>query len=162
MVKNLPATWETQVWSLGWEDPLEKSMVTHSSILAWRIPRTEEPGRLQSMGVQRVRHNWTTFTFIISPNWCFHYSIWFTNPNSLPTFQNATECIQGKRKKYYTLVHFVSKTELPISEEVYDLHFQTCWGNFPIMNLSSYQRPVTIQKAEHLSCNLRDPFLIST
>ena len=45
MVKNPPATWETWVWSLGWEDPLEKEMATHSSILAWRIPWSEEPGR---------------------------------------------------------------------------------------------------------------------
>ena len=49
-VKNLPSVWETQVWSLGWEDPLEEEMVTHSSIPAWRIPWTEEPGGLQSMG----------------------------------------------------------------------------------------------------------------
>ena len=49
-VKNLPATWETWVRSLGWEDPLEKETATHSSILAWRIPGTEAPGRLQSMG----------------------------------------------------------------------------------------------------------------
>jgi len=48
---------ETWVQSLGWEDPLEKGMVTHSSILAWEIPWTEEPGRLQSMGSQRVRHD---------------------------------------------------------------------------------------------------------
>ena len=60
MVKNLPAVWETWVRSLGQEDPLEKGMATHSSILAWRIPWTEEPGRLQSMGSQRVRHDWTT------------------------------------------------------------------------------------------------------
>ena len=51
-VKSLPAMQETQVRFLGWEDPLEKEMATHSSILAWRIPRTEEPGRLQSMGSQ--------------------------------------------------------------------------------------------------------------
>ena len=57
MVKNLPATWETWVRSLGWEDPLEKEMASHSSILAWRIPWTEEPGRLQSMESQRVGHN---------------------------------------------------------------------------------------------------------
>ena len=57
MVKNLPVKLETQVQSLGWEDPLQKGMATHSSILAWRIPWTEEPGRLQSMGSQRVRHN---------------------------------------------------------------------------------------------------------
>ena len=51
-VKNLPAMQETQVQFLGWEDPLEKEMATHSSILTWRIPWTEEPGRLQSMGLQ--------------------------------------------------------------------------------------------------------------
>ena len=55
MVKNQPAMQETWVRSLGWEDPLEEGMATHSSILAWRIPWTEEPGRLQSMGLQRVR-----------------------------------------------------------------------------------------------------------
>ena len=62
MVKNLPAVQETWVWSLGWEDPLEKEMATHSSILAWKIPRTEEPGGLQSMGSQRVRRDWVTNT----------------------------------------------------------------------------------------------------
>ena len=57
MVKNLPAMQETRVRSLGWEVPLEKTRATHSSILAWRIPGTEEPGGLQSMGLQRVRHD---------------------------------------------------------------------------------------------------------
>ena len=57
MEKNLPAMQETQVQSLGWEDPLEKEMETHSSLLAWRIPWTEEPGGLQSMGLQRVGHD---------------------------------------------------------------------------------------------------------
>ena len=57
MVKNLLAMWETQVQSLGWEDPLEKGMTTHSSILAWKIPWTEEPGGLQSMGSLRVGHD---------------------------------------------------------------------------------------------------------
>ena len=51
MVRSLPAVWETWVRSLGWEDPLEEEMATHSSILAWRIPRTEEHGRLRSMGL---------------------------------------------------------------------------------------------------------------
>ena len=57
MVKRLPAMWETWVPPLGWEDLLEKEMATHSNTLAWRIPRTEEPGRLQSMGSQRVGHD---------------------------------------------------------------------------------------------------------
>ena len=52
------------VWSLGWEDPLEHSMTTHSSILAWRIPWTEEPGGLQSIGWQRVRHDWSTLIMV--------------------------------------------------------------------------------------------------
>jgi len=69
MVKNQPAmqeTWvlqETQVRSLGQEDPLEKGMATHSSILAWRIPWIEEPGGVQSMGLQRVGYNWASNTF---------------------------------------------------------------------------------------------------
>ena len=71
-VKRLPIMRETWVRSLGQEDPLEKEMAAHSSILAWKIPWTEEPGRLQSMGSQRVRHNWATSlthsrTLIIDP-----------------------------------------------------------------------------------------------
>ena len=58
---------EPQVWSLGQEDPLEKGIVTHSSILAWRIPWSEEPGRLQSKELQRVRHDWMTNTFFQIP-----------------------------------------------------------------------------------------------
>ena len=61
--KNPPAMQETQVRSLGQEDALEKGMATHFSILAWRIPRTEEPCGLQSVGLQRVGHNRVTFTF---------------------------------------------------------------------------------------------------
>ena len=56
-VKRLPTMWETRVQSLGQEDLLEKEMATHSSILAWKIPQTEEPGRLQSMGSQRIGHD---------------------------------------------------------------------------------------------------------
>ena len=62
MVKNSPAMLETWVRSLGWENPLEKGMATHSSILTWRILWTEEPGGLQSMGLKRVGHDWVTNT----------------------------------------------------------------------------------------------------
>ena len=62
-VKNLLAVWETWVRFLGWEDPLEKGMETHSRILPWKIPWTEEPGRLQSMELQRVVCDWATSTF---------------------------------------------------------------------------------------------------
>ena len=64
-VKRLPVMWETQVQSLGWEDPLEKEMATHFSILAWKIPQMEKPGRLQSMGSQRVRTRLSDFTFFL-------------------------------------------------------------------------------------------------
>ena len=57
MVRNLPAMQETQLWSLGWKDPLEEGMATHSSTLAWRIPWTVEPGRLPSIGSQRISHD---------------------------------------------------------------------------------------------------------
>ena len=67
-VKRLPTMWETQVRSLGWEDPLEKEMATHSSALAWKTPRMEEPGRLQSMGLQRVGHDWATSPHLTSPH----------------------------------------------------------------------------------------------
>ena len=68
-VKRLPAMQETWVWSLGWEDPLEKEIATHSSTLVWKIPWTEEPGKLQTMRSQRVGHDWATWL----------YGIWFGN-----------------------------------------------------------------------------------
>ena len=66
MVKNLPAMWETRVQSLGQEDPLEKGKAIHSSILIWRIPWTEKPGKLQSMGFQRVGQKWVTNFFLMT------------------------------------------------------------------------------------------------
>ena len=63
--------WETKVQSLAWEDPLEKGMTTHSSILAWRIPWTEEPSRLQSMGSQRIGHDGKTITNTPFIYWCY-------------------------------------------------------------------------------------------
>ena len=68
-VKNLPALQEAQVQSLGQEDPLEKGMATHSNILAWRIPWTEEPSGLQSLGSQGVRHDFTTNTHSSTTLW---------------------------------------------------------------------------------------------
>ena len=78
MVKNLPGMQETWVWSLAREEPLEKGTVTHSSILAWRIPWTEEPGRVQTIGSQRVRHDWAGALFPFS----LHFE--FTQKESNP------------------------------------------------------------------------------
>ena len=76
-IKNLPTMQETWVQSLVREDPLEEEMATHFSILAWRIPWIEEPGRLQSMGSQRIRHDWATKTFTACPsNFFFPFSSW--------------------------------------------------------------------------------------
>ena len=85
MVKNPPAVQETWVQSLGWEDPLEKGTATHPSILAWRIPWTERPGRLQSIGSQRVGHNWATFTSLTPPCTQVHKTKFpFYNHSALP------------------------------------------------------------------------------
>ena len=87
-LKCLPAMWETWVQSLGWKDSLEKEMTTHSSILAWRIPWTEEPSGLQSKGSQRVGLNWVTFTFTCCFSLLFSgtlHSVGYTFP-FLPCF----------------------------------------------------------------------------
>ena len=73
-VKRLPTMQETRVQSLGWEDLLEKEMATHSSILAWKIPWTGEPGRLQSMGSQRVGHDWATSLHFTSRLFCSEHN----------------------------------------------------------------------------------------
>ena len=92
-IKKLPAMWETWVRSLGWEDPLEKGIATHTSVLAWRISWTEEPGRLQPMGSQRVGHYWVT-KHSIAHNYSF-----FLNPTThrkqpeTNNTKNVTTCI---------------------------------------------------------------------
>ena len=86
MVKNLPAMQETIVWSLCWEDPLEKEMASHSSILAWRIPWTEKPGGLQSTGLQRVGHDWaTSFHFTLTKPDQLFFPV-YSKPGSSHTF----------------------------------------------------------------------------
>ena len=75
---------ETWVWSLGREDALEEEMATHSSILAWRIPWTEEPGGLQSMEWQRVRHGWATKPHMLYVHSCWEKPLVFRNPSSFP------------------------------------------------------------------------------
>ena len=82
MVKHLPRTRKTQVQSLGWEDLLEKDMATHSSTLVWKMPWTEEPGRLQSMGLQRVRHGWATSLTIIILSWAVTRLLHFSQEKS--------------------------------------------------------------------------------
>ena len=90
-LKRLPAMRETWVRSLGREDPLEKEMATYSSILAWRIPWTEEPGGLQSTGLQRVRHDWAT---------SLHFtSLWLFFSIGLPWWLRI--CLQCRRSGFH-------------------------------------------------------------
>ena len=83
LVKNLSAMWETWIWSLGWEDTLEKWKANHSSILAWRIPWTQEPSRLQFLELQRVGHDWATFKKEKSLHQMFSEHAWGPRPTRL-------------------------------------------------------------------------------
>ena len=106
MAKTLPALPETWVQSLGWENSLEKGRAIHSSILAWRIPRTEEPGGLQSRGLQTVRHNWATNTctflspFLIIPmsvvNLMCRFSLIHVNSNRMFTLPPPSQALRGR------------------------------------------------------------------
>ena len=100
MVKNPPAMWETWVQSLGQEDSPEEGMATHSSILAWRIPWTEEPGGLWSVGSQRVRHNWSDLTHPQIICICITDSLYSTIETNTTLYSNFTPIkINFKKEK---------------------------------------------------------------
>ena len=98
MVKNLPPMQETWVRSLGWEDSLERGMATHSSILTWEIPWTKEPGRLPSRGLQRVGHNWMTFTSHDLQLVEYMHAEWWWYEGTMDTKEPAEERIEAKGK----------------------------------------------------------------
>ena len=111
MVKNLTAMWETWVQSLDWEDPLEKGTATHSSMLAWRTPRTEEPARIQSMGVARSRTRLSNFYFHLLPNNNNKHILstyWQTSRHNQRHFtQTILSDLQNSLKKnHYSPSHF--------------------------------------------------------
>ena len=117
-LRRLPPMWETWVRSLGREDPLEKEMVTHSSILAWIIPWTEEPGKLQSMGSQRVGHNWvTSLTYL----WFVCFNLVFVH-----CFNIKRVCSQD----------FYSKFSVLYSSTVYLNIFLICFQSWCFRGLS--------------------------
>ena len=113
MVNNLPAIWETRVWSLGREDPLEKGMVTHSSILAWIIPQTMEPGELQSIGSQRVGCDWSlnTFTFHSSDGLYLSTELGAIN-NYFGTTGENKDCIDKVGQSQHILFQLLSYVRL--------------------------------------------------
>ena len=103
MVKNLPAMWETQVWSLSWEALLEKEMATHFSILVWKIPWTEELGRLQYMESQRVGQDWTTtrsFFWGKSPGQHHPYCTFFFFLIEVPFLLSSHESVPASWRRY--------------------------------------------------------------
>ena len=106
-VKRLPAMQETRFRFLGWEDPLEKKMAIHSSTLAWKIPWTEEPDRLQSTGSQRVRHNWAT---------SLHFFI-LKDVKTWRVLSEDTECLrehQNKRLRTFLKCLYIKIRKLKI------------------------------------------------
>ena len=126
MVKHLPTMWETCVRSLGWKDPLEKEMAPHSSTLAWKIPWTEDPGRPQFMGSQRVRHDWVTsfslslsipvpFSSLIPKIAMFTLAIFCFTVFNLPWFMDLTFQVPSNIVLYSIRLYFHHQTHLHLS-----------------------------------------------
>ena len=119
---------ETWVWSLGWEDPLEKGMITHSSILAWEIPWTEQPGWLQSIGLQRVGHYWATK---------------HTHTHTHHTHTHTHTHIYRKRKKKTELgadlVFFYQTRNHTLSSNPHNLHVWHHWESVCMHECNSCQ-----------------------
>ena len=109
MVKNLPAVQETWVWSLGWEDALEKGTATHSSFLAWKTPRTEEPGGLQSVGSQRVRHDRSTNISTCTANSLRCSPETITTLLMSYTQYKIKNCFNVSQEWLISIIHFIFK-----------------------------------------------------
>ena len=98
-------TLETRIRSLGQEDPMEEELATHSSVLAWRISQTEEPGRLQSKGLQGVEHDWATNTFTFQFHWSFIFEgSYFTLLKTNNSFLSSVGYFQEREKKKILLL----------------------------------------------------------
>ena len=141
-VKHLPAMWETRVWSLCWEDPLKKETATHSSILAWRIPWTEQPGRLQSMGLQRVGHDWATslnfspnYYLVIVPEFYYYFknssSKW--NQGTLSYSRKSSSTFKGSEGTWMHLKRWLAQLQLTLFWSV-EGHFK----NYISINIIKY------------------------
>ena len=128
MVNNLPVMQKTQIRSLGWEDPLEEEMATHSSILAWEIPWTEEPAQLQSMGSRTVRHDQATNTHkgllnLVSLK-SLENNTWFyiLGSGSSIYFQACLTFFLSSSSIRATLIYSVNETILTSQTQVWILH----------------------------------------
>ena len=152
MVKRLSTMQETRVWSLGREDPLEKEMAIHSSIIAWKIPWTEEPGRLQSMGSQRVEHDWATShayvhtLYVGLPLWLSWWRIhlqcgrpgfdpWVGKIPWRRKWQSTPGLLPGESHGQRSLVGY-SPWGLKESDTTERLHFTSLQGSFSLLYLT--------------------------
>ena len=117
MVKNLPTILRTRVWSLGLEDPLDTGMATHSNILAWIIPCTEESDRLQSVGSQRVRHDWATNIFFQEGGRGWQRMRWLDGI-TISMDMNLVECQEmvRDRQAWHAAVHAVTNSQTRLSD----------------------------------------------
>ena len=149
-MKNLPAMWDTWIWSLGWEDPLEKQKATLSSNLAWEIPGTEEPGRLQFMGLWRVRHFWAMNTFIFIP---VHFSSPIPNDVDVHSCHLLLDHLQFTLIQrpnipgYYAILFFIASDFTFTTRHIHNWTFPlwpSCFilsgaiGNYPNKQLEPY------------------------
>ena len=148
MVKNPPAMRETWAQSLGWEDPLEESMATHSSILAWRIPWTEEPDGLQSMESQRVRHSWVTkhTLLLIIYNNNFMYNIQYYIHYTFYYILYFVYCMLYMQ--IYTMQLFIYNNINIYNQKIKDI-LRCCWRN------------INVTKIEHSGCSMKKEWLLS-
>ena len=123
VIKNLLAMQETRVWSLGQKDPLKKGMAIHSSILAWRIPWTVEPGRLQPMGSQRALHNWmsNTFTLICT----IHNTGLLPVFASVPKFVFSDSLPAPAAVKILNLCLYIPLTSCSLSDPFFSSHLKS-------------------------------------
>ena len=129
-VKRLSTMWGTRVRSLGWEDPLEKKMAIHSSTIAWKIPWTEDPGRLQSMGSQRVRHDWATSHSFIHQ---------FSSVVQLcPTLCNPMDCSTPGFPVHHQLLDLVQIHVHQVDDAIQPFH-PLSPASPPALNLSQHQ-----------------------
>ena len=151
-LKRLPPMQETPVRFLGWDDPLEKEMVTHSSILAWRIPWMEEPGRLQSTGSQRVGHDWaTSLSLSLSlgvssqpRDWtrvsCIaggFFTIWATREGGSTIEESRESQRRSHGSKFTQLVRLVC-IQFDSRTRDYNHHFWCCESNMKLSEKSRY------------------------
>ena len=124
-VKHLPAVRKTWVQSLGWEDPLEKEMATHSSTLAWKVPWTEEPGGLQPMGSQRVGHHWMSSLSLFMAHMVKNLPA--VQETWIPSLGREDPLEKGMASHSSILAWRISQTEEPAGATVHGLKKSQTW-----------------------------------